>query len=110
MEFKCKKCGSTNVTVEKRINGNCICQDCGNTWKNGTEQPELTTAEKSEWLLENETICNEPHKYIAICRNSWEYFYFEDKRQVENLYGDFRFYKTLSEAISAAYDFVKEMK
>lgn len=29
-EFKCRKCGSTNIVTERRPNGDSECLDCGN--------------------------------------------------------------------------------
>jgi hypothetical protein len=31
---KCPKCGSDRVTIERRIDGDCLCNFCGYKWKN----------------------------------------------------------------------------
>ena len=48
--MKCPKCGSENISIEKRIDGNCTCLNCGFIWKNWQTiykvKPKLSTAEK----------------------------------------------------------------
>ena len=42
MEAKmCPKCGSNNVSIERRINGNCRCSKCGYSWKNEVSNQNL---------------------------------------------------------------------
>ena len=32
--MKCKTCGSKNISIERRIDGNVKCNHCKTTWKN----------------------------------------------------------------------------
>ena len=51
--MKCPKCGSDNITTERRINGYHVCKRCSYQWQIGSN-PEPTTAEqKLWWLIEN---------------------------------------------------------
>ena len=37
----CPICGSENIAIERRPNGNCICQSCHHIWANGPVEPAL---------------------------------------------------------------------
>ena len=34
--MKCAVCHSTDILTERRIDGDCICKNCGNKWKNSS--------------------------------------------------------------------------
>lgn len=51
--MKCPKCGSTNISTERRPNGFNTCLKCGYRWQDGVKQPDPTTAEMLLWLVEN---------------------------------------------------------
>ena len=100
MEIKvCLKCGSTNISTERRPYGFNWCNECGHRWQNGVKQPEPTTAEMLLWLAENESIdiwhtATEGIIYVWINGDAVKFKG-----------------KTLSEAIKQAYDWaIKEEK
>ena len=99
--IKCNKCGSTDVTVERRPNGNCICHNCDFVWGNGT-QKELSTADKLLWLIEN-------RNYPLFFPTSNGKFVPRLIKEGKRLTSDIA-YDTLEEAINATYDWVKEGK
>lgn len=93
--MKCPKCGSTNISTERRLDGFNTCLKCGYKWKNGVE-PKLTTAEMLLWLAENGSIDiwhTTTEGIIYVWRNG----------NAVTFDG-----KTLTEAIIKAYKWAKE--
>ena len=74
--MKCPKCGSDNITTERRINGYHVCKRCSYQWQIGSN-PEPTTAEqKLWWLIENFEVvsvfhCDHGKLGIRLDFNTW---------------------------------------
>ena len=41
--MRCSWCGSKNLSIERRMDGNCMCLDCGFTEKRKSEDYVVTT-------------------------------------------------------------------
>jgi len=87
--MNCPKCGSENAKVQ---DGLVLCRECGYA------QPEPSTAEKLFWIAENESIDiwhTASKEIISVWRNGEEYKFI---------------FKTLVEAINAAYEWARKQE
>ena len=54
--MECKNCGSKNISIERRIDGNVKCNHCKTTWKNSKSYYEQI-AKQEEKSLKNQ-VCS----------------------------------------------------
>lgn len=106
--MKCSKCGSDNITTERRINGYHICKKCGYQWQIGSNPEPTTAKQKLWWLIENNKICVS-YGYIEMYRgerNPLEFCW----AQGRPVFKGGKHFETFEQAINAAYDWAKEQK
>ncbi len=65
-DIKCPKCGSENLTTEKRLNGFRECQECHYRWKMGSLEEATSTVPTSPELEALKLIYKKSRNLIPL--------------------------------------------
>jgi uncharacterized Zn ribbon protein len=75
-DMNCQKCGSENVSTERRTDGMRTCNDCGYKWRNVSQAGHIVTSCHEERTHKKCLccVCGEIHK----CTPSFDFYTTED--------------------------------